>query len=114
MEYFISFTIIVAAGLWVGILLVFFSGKLITTIYQQLFNARKNLEQSGVVAEAVILKLERKGMQQDRLRVKLQVQVQPDRGRNFIAELVEVRRAGEWSSLHTGSLVKVKYNPQEL
>jgi len=112
MEYFLSFTIIVAAAVWMGLLLLAFSGKLIATLLPLLRNNRKRLEQTGVVADAVILKMEKTGLLiNNRPQVRLQMKVQPDKGRNFVAEISDNGHITDLALIRTGSVVKVKYNP---
>lgn len=75
-------------------------------------NSKKRLERSGVEAEAVILKMEKTGLVKNNLaQVKLQMRVQPDKGRNFIAEIEEMMSGNEQLLFRTGSVVKVKFNP---
>ena len=112
MAYYLSFTIIVVAALWVVILFAAFFGKLIGTVLPLLKNTRKRLEQSGVIADAVILKMEKTGtLINNRPQVRLQMKVQPDKGRNFVAEISDFDAKTDLAILRTGSVVKVKYNP---
>ena len=112
MGYFLSFTIIVAASLWVGIMVLFFSTKLLSSVLPMLRSNKNRIDRQGVEAEAVILKLEITGvMIGDQPEVKLQMRVQPDKGRNFIAEIRKVMERKELAVMRSGSVVKVKYDP---
>jgi hypothetical protein len=44
-------------------------------------------------------------------QIKLQVQVHPNTGRNFVSEVREVLTLIDMSQLRVGSTLKVKYNP---
>jgi len=44
-------------------------------------------------------------------QVKLQMQVLPAKGRNFVAEIKEVLETTLLATLQTGDLISVKYNP---
>jgi hypothetical protein len=66
-------------------------------------------------AAAVVLKVELMNSPANRrANVKLQMQVLPDRGRNFVAEMQEQLDANELAELRTGASVKVKFNPANL
>jgi len=110
MEHFLSISIIVAVVVLGVILALFCACKLLSPVFP-LFRNNKKPEHSGVIAEALVLKLEITGLYvNNQPQVKLQMQVQPDRGRNFIAEVNEVLY--DLSALRAGSIVKVKYNPK--
>jgi len=66
-------------------------------------------------AVAVVLKIELTSPSANRqANVTLQMQVLPDKGRNFVAEMQELLDAKELAELRTGASVKVKYNPANL
>ena len=70
---------------------------------------------NAVEAKAVILNIEQTGLLVNKKpQVKLQMQVIPDRGRNFIVELSDVETAFDLQKMRSGSLVKVKYNPNDM
>lgn len=73
---------------------------------------KKRLMQEGVEAEAVLLNMEQTGLYvNNQPQIKLQVQVQPNSGRNFVSEVREVLTLIDLSQLRIGSTLKVKYNP---
>jgi hypothetical protein len=81
-----------------------------------MFLKRKNYinPQTGnkVEAEAIILSIHRTGQYKDnKPEVKLQMQVQPEKGRNFITELNETLAGTNEEVLYTGAKLKVIYNP---
>ena len=64
-------------------------------------------------ADAIILRIElRSSADQYKSRIRFQMQVQPDKGRNFVAEMEEPVTHYNISSLRAGSIVKVQYNAQ--
>jgi hypothetical protein len=70
---------------------------------------------TGVEAKAVILAIEQTGLYIDHQpQVKMQMQVIPERGRNFIAETSEVLSVFDMATIRAGSTVKVKYNPENI
>ena len=100
-------------GIWAGIMTISFVIKLLSPILPLLRFNRKRLEQSGVVAEALVLKMEKTGLlTNNKHQVKLQMQVQPDKGRNFVAEINEILCGADLSAVRAGSIVRVKYNPK--
>jgi hypothetical protein len=112
MSYFLSFTIVIAAGLWIGIMVLFFSTKLLSTVLPLLRSNKKRINRNGIVAEAVILKMEEIGsLFNDHSMIRLQMRVQPDKGRNFIAEIEKVMEKDKLAMIRSGTIVKVKYDP---
>lgn len=73
---------------------------------------KRRLMQEGIEAEAVLLNMEQTGLYvNNQPQIKLQVQVQPPTGRNFVSEIREVLTLIDLSQLRIGSTLKVKYNP---
>lgn len=73
---------------------------------------KKRLLREGVEAEAVLLNMEQTGLYvNNQPQIKLQVQVQPQSGRNFVSEVREVLTLIDLSQLRIGTTLKVKYNP---
>ena len=67
---------------------------------------------TGVEAKAVVLTIERTGLYiNHQPQVKMQMQVIPEKGRNFVAETSEVLSIFDIATIHAGSTVKVLYNP---
>ena len=81
-------------------------------------NGRSSLfaRRSGAIESmAVVLAMEETGvfMNQQPL-IKLQMQVLPERGRNFVVEVREVMSAVDQAAIRSGSTVRVRYNPDNL
>jgi hypothetical protein len=69
----------------------------------------------GEVAKAIVLAIEQTGLfMNHRPQVKMQMQVIPDRGRNFVVEIKEIVSYVELATIRTGSTVLVKFNPSNL
>ena len=78
----------------------------------QISRMKKRLMQEGIEAEAVLLNMEQTGLYvNNQPQIKLQVQVHPLSGRNFVSEVREVLTLIDMSQLRIGSTLKVKYNP---
>lgn len=76
------------------------------------FRSNRKLSREGVEAEAVLLHMQQTGLYVNNLpQVKLQVQVQPRTGRNFVTEAHEVLSFVDMSRLRIGGVIMVKYNP---
>lgn len=75
-------------------------------------NLERRLFKNGVEAPAILLDIQRTGLYVNNLpQVMLQMQVQPNMGRNFVTEAKEVLTPVHFSEIHIGSTLKVKYNP---
>ncbi len=73
---------------------------------------KKNGVKHKVEAEAIILSVTRTGLYiNDQPRLKLHMQVQPEKGRNFVAELQEVFPASMLNSIHAGLKLVVSFDP---
>jgi hypothetical protein len=86
------------------------------TIFPRIRQARSSerLARNGAEAEAVILSIERTGRYvNNEPLVKMLVKVQPAAHRNFVAEVSEVLTLMDLSTLRTGSILKVRYNPSD-
>ena len=78
----------------------------------QIAKVNKKLMREGVEAQAVLLNMEQTGVYvNNRPQVRLEVQVHPLRGQNFVSETREVLTLIDLSRLCIGSTLKVKYNP---
>jgi len=78
----------------------------------QISRMKKRLMREGIEAEAILLNMEQTGLYvNDQPQIKLQVQVHPQTGRNFVSEVREVLTLIDLSQLRIGSTLKVKYNP---
>jgi hypothetical protein len=91
-------------------------------LYQVLFSPlislhrrKKRLLREGIEADAILLNMEEAGVFLNRQAVMiLQVKVHPQNGRNFVSEIREVMTGQERSHLHTGSTLRVRYNPSNI
>ena len=64
-------------------------------------------------AEAIVLSIKKAGSSSGKQpQVKMQMQVQPERGRNFVTEINEIIPLAELANYNTGMKIKVKYNPR--
>lgn len=78
----------------------------------QIAGGNKKLVREGIEAQAVLLNVEQTGIYvNNQPQVRLQVQVHPLTGRNFVSETREVLTLIDLSRLRIGSTLKVKYNP---
>ena len=78
----------------------------------QISKMKKKLLREGLEADAVLLNMEQTGLYvNNQPQIKLQVQVQPIAGRNFVSEIREVLTLIDLSQLRIGTTLKVKYNP---
>jgi hypothetical protein len=72
----------------------------------------KRLLRKGILADATVLSVTQTGFyRNNRLLLKLEVQVHPDTGRSFIAEAKHLLDFIEIPHLGCGRKVEVKYNP---
>ncbi|HEV7781828.1 MAG TPA: hypothetical protein VGO58_11220 [Chitinophagaceae bacterium] len=108
MQLLVTLVFIIAGTIWAGFLLAALFGKL----FLSLFPARrvsKKWPANGVEAEAIILKMERTGLYINKLpQIRLQMQVRPDKGRNFLIDIDTVTPP----AVKAGGVVRVKYNPR--
>lgn len=103
------FTILIIT--FVLLLLYFVFSKTIFPLVR-LSQMKKRLMREGLEAEAVLLNMEQTGLYvNNQPQIKLQVQVHPPTGRNFVSEIREVLTLIDLSQLRIGSTLKVKYNP---
>lgn len=107
MQQLLSIGIVVAAVLWIVLLITALFGKLILSLIP---DQRKRMQGSQQEAEAVVLNIEKTGLYFDnKPQVKMQVQVIPEKGRNYIAEAISVL---ENNKIIEGSRVRVAFNPR--
>ena len=66
----------------------------------------------SIISKAIILSVENTGsFIKDQPKMKIQLQVTPDKGRNFVAEVKEILSPSDIAVIRTGNMVNVKYNP---
>jgi len=98
---------------WALIALIFFAAwRLFKRLKRSGKMSVKDIEQFGIQAEAIILSVEETGLSVNNIsEIKVQMQVQPDKGRNFVTEVQQVFLGSGGVQLHSGSKVIVKYDP---
>lgn len=110
--------IVIATIIEVAIVLAAFAILYIVSQFIQKRKINKGHKQhssKGIEANAIILTMEETGLYMNKLpQVKLQVQVLPERGRNFVTEIKPVLSLLELDALKTGSMVTVNYNPSNI
>ena len=68
-----------------------------------------------IQAEAIVLSINKKqSYPNNHLQVVLQMQIEPDKGRNFIAEINQVMSVTDFENLSEGKRINVMYNPSNL
>jgi hypothetical protein len=74
---------------------------------------KNNRKMAGsVISKAIVLSWEKTGVLiNNRPEVKIQVQVTPERGRNFVVEIKDTFSPEDTLAVHTGSTIQVQYNP---
>ena len=96
----------------IALMTVFLLWKLITLTFELKSKSTKRVMQNGIEADAIVLDLQLTGLQiGNQPQVAIQVQVQPDKSRNFVTEMKETLSFADIHELHTGCHVRVKYNP---
>jgi len=80
--------------------------------YLRQLKMRKRLVKEGVEAEAVLLNMQQTGLYINNLpQLRLQLQVYPRTGRDFMTETLEVLSFIDLNQLHIGGSLLVKFNP---
>jgi len=96
------------------VLSMFLAGwKILKTLNTSKKMSDEEIEKNGVQAEAIVLSVQETGMFVDNIpQIKLQMQVLPEKGRNFVAEVKQVLPDFQRKLLHSGSKIIVKYDPR--
>ena len=93
-----------------GVILFWISAKIFKKV-----SLKNKLLHDKINAEAIVLSIQKRGLYKNNSqRVKLQMQIQPDKGRNFIAEINETISIADIEKFSVGSRVSVVYNPFSL
>lgn len=90
--------------------IIFVAAMVVGYDMKRLFN--RNQGDFRIEASAIVLNVEQTGVytgQHEHVRVLMQVM--PEKGRNFVAEVNEVLSATDLVSIQYGCMVKVQYNP---
>jgi len=67
---------------------------------------------NGIESEAIVIEIGPTGMYVNNdPQLKVQIQVEPQKGRNFVAEIKQVVPQVDFNLLHSGSRIIVKYDP---
>ena len=73
---------------------------------------RQEIVRNGVIADAIVLSIQETDLYVNDLpQMKLQMQIKPHKGRNFVTEIQQVIPKTIFGPLHTGSKILVKYDP---
>jgi hypothetical protein len=81
--------------------------------YLKIIRMNRRLTNRGIEAEALLLNIEQTGLYiNNQPQVKMQLQVHPLTGRNFVSETCEVFSFPDLCSIQIGSKLKVRYNPE--
>lgn len=112
MQTIISIGIITIGALWFGFLLIAFFGKMLVTLWSIVSTQGKRWLQQAEEAEALVLQVESTGLYVgEEPQLRLQIQVMPGRGRNFVTEINTLAK-GRMLSLKSGETIRVKFNPK--
>ncbi|MCF2443198.1 DUF3592 domain-containing protein [Dyadobacter sp. CY345] len=94
------------------VLMILAAWRLVLVLARPRKMSIQEIEKNGTLAEAIVLDVNETGMFIDDLpQVKLQMQVLPEKGRNFVAEVKQVLPNSLKSLLRLGSKILVKYDP---
>jgi hypothetical protein len=105
-------TVMESAIVVILLAILFIAGQLFINRYKRNKGARVKRMPRRVEARAVVLAIEQTGLFMNRQpQVKMQMQVIPDKGRNFVAEVKQVLNSFDLEVIKTGSIVTVLYNP---
>ena len=103
------FTIITTA-LIIGVVYFVLSRTLFPLL--KVASTNRRLAKEGIEADAVLLNMEQTGLYvNNQPQIKMQLQVHPNTGRNFVSEVREVLTLIDLTQLRIGTTLKVKYNP---
>ena len=92
--------------------IVFIAGKTVTHQRKRNHLFAKKSKEKRQEAKAVILNVEQTGLYlNQRIQVRLEMQVLPGKGRNFITEITELVAETDIAFLKKGGLVSVQYDP---
>src|SRR5687767_4899966 len=112
MENILSISIVAIGVLLFGLFAIAFFGRVLNHLFLGLLRYSKKWLDEAVEAEAVVLGIQPTGLYiNNKPQLRLQLQVKPRKGRNFVIEIKDVedmRTAG----LKAGSVIRVKYNPR--
>ncbi len=112
MENILSISIVATGVLLFGLFVIAFFGKLLKHLFLGLLRYSKKWLDEAVEAEAIVLGVQPTGLCiNNKPQVRLQLQVKPRKGRNFVIEIKDVEDLGT-TGLKAGSVIRVKYNPR--
>ncbi|MFT3909862.1 MAG: hypothetical protein QM737_10585 [Ferruginibacter sp.] len=94
--------------LFIGIVIV------VGSLFFLLLKKRTTLfADNSIDADAVILNLQLTGLCiKNDIQVIIQLQVLPERGKSFVVEVKEMLSAAEYTQMHHGDKILVKYDPR--
>jgi hypothetical protein len=115
MEVIFIATLMETAIVVILLAILFIAGQLIKGRYGRGRRLRKKATFNGIEAKAIVLTIEQTGLfMNHKPQVKMQMQVIPDIGRNFVAEVKEILSFFDLEAIKAGSTVIVKYNPANI
>jgi len=107
--------LVVTVGLLVSTVLIFIIPRIFPPKLQSEEKKVSWLRTNGAESRAVLLNLHPVKIHEGRpSRWKLQLQVQPANGRNFVTEVVQVLSPEEREALQVGRGLTVRYNPSNV
>jgi hypothetical protein len=75
-------------------------------------NRHRRILNDGVESEATVLTIGPTGSYVNNLpELKVQMQVEPEKGRNFVTEIIQAVPQVDFNHLHSGMRIVVKYHP---
>jgi hypothetical protein len=86
---------------------------ILTSLIKKVQNQRHTkIINHGIESEATVLAIGPTGSYVNNLpQLKVQMQVEPKKGRNFVAEVKQVVPQVDFNTLHSGTRIVVKYHP---
>ncbi|MEO7532187.1 MAG: hypothetical protein ABIS69_12270 [Sediminibacterium sp.] len=88
---------------------------IVTMVLLLLLLIKKKLlffHQNSIDADAIILSIQLTGVSlKNEVQAIIQLQVQPERGKSFVSDIKEMLTTGEYTLVHPGNKIRVRYNP---
>jgi hypothetical protein len=101
-ELDVTILLLVIVAFWIG-------SKIWTRIYQR---RQKRILLSGIESEATVIGFGHTGrFVNNAPQLKVQIQIRPQKGRNFVTEIKQAVSWADFNLLRAGSRIIVKYDP---
>jgi len=96
-----------------SLLAVFFIIRYFVKVKRSTLKPRENERISEtVISKAIVLSVEKTGaLINNQPQVKIQLQVTPEKRRNFVTEVKKILSPADVTAIRAGSTIRVKYNP---